>query len=57
MNEDNQSPVYMSWNVKKIVIEEGVTSIGNSAFAYCRGLISITIPDSVTSIGEWAFYD
>ena len=55
MNEDNQSPVYMSWNVKKIVIEEGVTSIGNSAFAYCRGLISITIPDSVTSIGEWAF--
>ncbi|MEE0393783.1 MAG: leucine-rich repeat protein [Ruminococcus sp.] len=45
----------MSWNVKKIVIEEGVTSIGNSAFAYCRGLISITIPDSVTSIGEWAF--
>ena len=55
MNEDNQSPVCMSWNVKKIVIEEGVTSIGNSAFAYCRGLISITIPDSVTSIGEWAF--
>ena len=55
MNEDNQSPVYMSWNVKKIVIEEGVTSIGNSAFAYCRGLISITIPDSVTGIGEWAF--
>ena len=54
-NTDNLSPVHMNSSVKKIVIEEGVTSIGNSAFAYCRVLISITIPDSVTSIGEWAF--
>ncbi|MDE6023169.1 MAG: leucine-rich repeat domain-containing protein, partial [Muribaculaceae bacterium] len=33
-----------------------VTSIGNSAFYYCRGLTSVTIPNSVTSIGEEAFY-
>ncbi len=32
-----------------------VTSIGGSAFYYCRSLTSITIPDSVTSIGERAF--
>ncbi len=32
-----------------------VTSIGNSAFHYCRGLTSITIPNSVTSIGNSAF--
>ena len=54
-SSDNPSPVCNNSKVKKIVIEEGVTSIGNSAFAYCRGLISITIPDSVTSIGEDAF--
>ncbi len=53
---DNLSPAYMNLDVKKIVIEEGVTSIGTAAFSGC-GLISITIPDSVTSIGESAFED
>jgi hypothetical protein len=32
-----------------------VTSIGRSAFAHCRSLTSITIPDGVTSIGQNAF--
>ena len=53
---DNRSPVYMNSSVKKIVIEDGVTSIGNWTFSDCSGLISITIPNSVASIGDWAFY-
>ncbi len=32
-----------------------VTAIGDSAFAYCESLTSVTIPDSVTCIGDWAF--
>ena len=52
---DNPSPAYKNLNVKKVVIEDGVTSIGKYAFWYCRNLTSITIPDGVTSIGRAAF--
>ena len=40
-----------------IVLKEGTLSIGYSAFSGCTGLTSITIPDSVTNIGEDAFYN
>ena len=52
---DNRSPAYNNSKVKKIVIEDGVTSIGDDAFYNCSNLTSITIPDSVTSIGTSAF--
>ena len=39
-----------------VAIPESVTSIGYSAFCFCRSLISISIPNSVTSIGMDAFY-
>ena len=54
--DNKKSPVYKNSNVKKVVIEDGVTSIGNYAFTYCVSLTSITIPDSVTSIGYYAFF-
>ena len=44
-------------NIKSIVIDYGVTSIGQFAFYYCTNLTSITITDSVTSIGASAFGD
>ena len=44
-------------NIKSITIPDGVTSIGDSAFSWCRSLTDITIPDSVTSIGCEAFYN
>ena len=38
-----------------IVLSDGITSIGDSAFWGCHSLRSVVIPDSVTSIGDYAF--
>ena len=43
-------------DVQNLVIESGITHIGSGAFASCFGLTAVTIPNSVTSIGENAFY-
>lgn len=41
--------------VTAVVLEDGVTAIGNNAFQYCTNLPSVTLPDSLTSIGNDAF--
>ncbi len=38
-----------------VVVESGVTSIGDDAFSYCDTLESVTIGDTVTRIGIHAF--
>ena len=43
--------------IKSVIIEDGVTRIGNYAFSYCDALAGVTIPDSVTTIGDQAFKD
>lgn len=47
------------WNymdlVKIVIIQDGITRIGNYSFNLCDNLISITIPEGVTSIGSYAF--
>ena len=45
------------FQIRKVKIAEGVTSIGASAFNYCTAMQSITIPSSVTIIGQNAFSD
>ena len=42
--------------IETVVIENGVTGIGNYAFYGCSSLTSITIPSGVTYIGYYAFY-
>lgn len=42
--------------VTNLVISEGTKTVADHAFQYCRELESLTIPSSVTDIGELAFY-
>ena len=57
-SSDANSPWYNFRNeIKKIIICDGVTSIGNFAFSECESLTTIKIPDGVTFIGEGAFSD
>ena len=55
-NKDKSKIIsFRNQNIKSYVIPSSVTSIGDSAFSYCRSLSEIVIPSSVTSIGKGAF--
>ncbi|MBR5424497.1 MAG: leucine-rich repeat protein [Clostridia bacterium] len=47
-------PSYSNNKINKIIIEDGVTSIGNRSFCSLE-FTEISIPESVTTIGEEAF--
>ena len=53
-SSDNLSP-WNEYNVSTVIIEKGVTGIGNYAF-YQSGALSIYIPDGIVEIGQNAFY-
>ena len=42
-------------DIREVIIEDGVTTIGDDAFDFCSALTTVTIPSSVTSIGAVAF--
>jgi hypothetical protein len=43
-------------SIEAVIIEDGVTSIGEEAFHSCNNLTSVTIGNSVADIGSYAFY-
>ena len=54
--DSDQAPwsIYV-YQIKSIVIEEGVTSVGDYAFFKCIYATSVTLPESLTDIGAHAF--
>ncbi|GEM_PF-1789214 len=59
MNEDfeinNGQLVKYHGSAQKIIIPDGVKSIGNSAFQHCL-MSGVTVPEGVTSIQRFAFF-
>ena len=55
--QDSQSQPWKNVrdNIKCVVINEGVTTIGNIAFSDCLNLTSITLSKSITRLGNYAF--
>lgn len=50
---------YMLYNtdIYTVIMEEGITEIGNYTFALNRKLANITFPSTLQIIGDYAFYD
>ena len=46
--------LYMT-SIKSVIIEDGVSSIGDNAFQDCSSIENVIIPESVTSIGKQSF--
>ena len=55
--ENYGTPPWYSYrnDIKAVVIDNGVSSIGHYAFQSCTNMTSVSIPNSVTSIGFDAF--
>ena len=56
------SDYYVPWYnyrhlVTSIIVEEGVTSVGDYAFYGCSNAMSVTLGNTLTSIGYYAFYN
>jgi len=51
-DSNGESP--FTGSIETIIIEPGVTSIGAHAFQ-CYGVTSVTVPSTVTKIGDFAF--
>ena len=54
---DSKPRLYVNGvKIEHLVIPSGVTSISNNAFSFFSGLTSVTIPNSVKTIGSYAFW-
>lgn len=51
------SPFRDNTNIKNVIIENGITSIGERAFYGCSGITSVTIGKDVIESGDAAFED
>jgi len=52
---DTRPWVYFFNDIEHVVIEEGITHVGDYAFDRCYLLTTVTLPESLKSIGDYVF--
>ena len=58
-SQDQTSPApWAIWggDIKTLVVEEGITEIGDFAFTSCSVIENASFPSTLTRVGEYAFY-
>ena len=57
-NSSNQRPYFLYWEsgITKVVVDEGITRIGNYAFYQLPNLTEVLTSESLEEIGQYAFY-
>ena len=54
--ESEQAPwTPLSGQLTRVVVEEGITRLGDHAFTECTNLVEVVLPDSVTELGSYVF--
>ena len=51
-----QNPFYNQTGIKSVVVNNGITGLGDYAFYGCSGIKSVSMPSSLTGIDYSAFY-
>ena len=44
-------------DVKEVVVEDGVTTMGDGVFSHCTWLTSVNLPSTLTTMGDGVFYN
>ena len=55
-DSSNKAP-WITFNVEKVIIQRGITGIGNRNFLQMSSITSVSYPDTLTKIGDAAFYE
>ena len=51
-----ESPFTDNQDIKKVIVSNGITKLGDYLFRFCDELETVSLPNSVATIGEMTFY-
>ncbi|MBR4881051.1 MAG: S-layer homology domain-containing protein, partial [Clostridia bacterium] len=52
---ENFSPIGLNSSIKRVVVEEGISYLGEFLFCECRGIETVELPSTLEEISDWCF--